>query len=87
MKLLNMLYRPRTSNELHCNVIIFPFKLNILPAYLIGHFRNERATGAEMLPASVSGIVTRNAHVSYWLFFFPVPSNSPGSLSSLNAPK
>ena len=78
-----MLYRPRTSNELYCNVIIFPFKLNNLPAYLIGHSRNERATGAEMRSAIVSGIVTRNVPVSYWLIFSPVHSNSPGSLSFL----
>ena len=87
MKLLYMLYRPRTSSELCCNVIIFSFKHNNLPAYLIGHFRNERATGAEMRPAIVSGIVTRNAPVRYWLIFSPVPSNSPGNLSFLNAPK
>ena len=82
-----MLYRPRTSNELYCNVIILPFKLDNLPAYLIGHFRNERATGAEMRSAIVSGIVTRNVPVSYWLIFSPVPSNSTRSLSFLNAPK
>ena len=32
----------------------------------IWHFRNERVTGAEMRPASVSGIVTGDASLSYW---------------------
>lgn len=76
MKLQYMLYRPRTSNELYCNVIIFSFKLNNLPTYLTGHLRNERATGAEMRSEIVSGIVIRNTPVSYWLIFSPVPSNS-----------
>ena len=30
------------------------------------HFRNDKGTGAEMSPANVSGIVTRDALVSYW---------------------
>ena len=30
--------------------------------------------------ASVSGIVSRNAAVSYWPIFFPVPDNSLGCL-------
>ena len=77
MKLLYMLYRPRTSNERYCNVIIFSFKLKNLPVYLLCHFRNEKGTGAEMRSPIVSGIVTRNAPVSYWLFFSPVPSSSP----------
>ena len=46
--------------------------------FLIGHFRKEKRTGAEI--AIVSGIVTGDAPVSYWLIFFPVPSNSPSSL-------
>ena len=33
-----------------------------------------------MYPAIVSGIVTRDAVVSYWSIFSPVPSNSPRSL-------
>ena len=33
---------------------------------LIVHFRNEKATGAEMRLAIVSGIVTGEASVSYW---------------------
>ena len=37
----------------------------------IGHFRNEKGTGAEMRPAIVSGIVTGDAPVSYWPFFPP----------------
>ena len=38
-----------------------------------------------MYPAIVSGIVTRNAPVSYWLNFFPVPGNSPRSLAKVNS--
>ena len=30
------------------------------------HFRNDKGTGAEMPPANVSGIVTRDSLVSYW---------------------
>ena len=36
----------------------------------IRHFRNKKGTGAEMRPASVSGIVTGDTPVSYWLVFF-----------------
>ena len=39
---------------------------------IIRHFRNEKETGAEMLPAIVSGIVPGNGPVSYWPFFFHV---------------
>lgn len=82
-----MLYRPRTSSELYCNVISLSFKLSNLPAYLISHFRNERTTGTEMRSAIVSGIVTRNAPVSLFANFSAVPSNSPWRLFFLNAPK
>ena len=30
------------------------------------HLRNDKGTGGEMSPANVSGIVTRDALVSYW---------------------
>ena len=30
------------------------------------HFRNDKGTSAEMSPANVSGIVTRDSLVSYW---------------------
>ena len=50
-------------------LLFFSFKLNNLPAYLIAHLRDERASGAEMRSAIVSGLVTRNAPVSYWLIF------------------
>ena len=39
----------------------------------IGHFRNERGTGAEMRPAIVSGSVTGDALVSYWPVLEIVP--------------
>ena len=38
----------------------------------IRHFRNEKATGAEIHPAVVSGIVSRDVPVSHWAVFFPV---------------
>ena len=34
------------------------------------HFRNEKGTEVEMLLAIISGIVTDDALVSYWLVFF-----------------
>ena len=39
----------------------------------IGHFRNEKGTGAEMRPAIVSGSVTGDAPVSYWPVLEMVP--------------
>ena len=48
--------------------------------FFIGLFRNEKRTGAEMRPEIASGIVTGHVPVSYWLFFYPVPSNNPRSL-------
>ena len=47
------------------------------------HAKNEapeEEAGVEMRPAVVSGIVTRDAPVSYCSSFFPVPSNNPRSL-------
>ena len=43
---------------------------------IIRHFKIEKETGVEMLPAIVSG----NGPVSYWPIFFHVSSNSPRSL-------
>ena len=39
----------------------------------IGHFRNDRGTGAEMRPAIVSGSVTGDTPVSYWPVLEIVP--------------
>ena len=69
-------------------VINKELKLNITSSRLgqniktlaIRYFRNEKATGAEMRRAIVSGIVTGDAPVSYWPIFFRVPSNGPRSL-------
>ena len=36
----------------------------------IRHFRNEKVTGAEMLPAIILSTVTGDALVSYWPIFF-----------------
>ena len=38
-------------------------------SYIIRHLENEKETGAEMRPAIVFGIVTRDAHVSYCPIF------------------
>ena len=35
----------------------------------IRHYRNNKGTGAKMLPAIVSGIITGHEPVSYWLIF------------------
>ena len=43
---------------------------------IIRHFRKEKETGAEMLPAIVSG----NGPVSYWPLFFLDPNNNPKRL-------
>ena len=40
--------------------------------WTIRHFRNVKGTGAEMCRAIVSGIVTRDTSVSYWLVW-PCP--------------
>ena len=49
--------------------------------FAIRHFRNaEKETGAEMRPVIVSGIVTGDTLVSYWLILSPVSSNSFVSL-------
>ena len=39
----------------------------------IRHCRSEKGTGAEMCPASVSGIVTSDVPVSYGPIFSPSP--------------
>ena len=48
--------------------------LQILSWYLLSspirHFRNEKVTGAEMLPAIILRTVTGDALVSYWPIFF-----------------
>lgn len=52
--------------------------------FAIRYFRNaEKGTGAEMRPANVSGIVTGDASVSYWLILSPVPSNHGNTFVSL----
>ena len=46
----------------------------------IGHFRNEKGTGAEMCSPIASGIVTSDVPVSYCPVFSPGPGSTPGSL-------
>ena len=46
---------------------------NIPLKKVIGHFTNERVTGAKMRPAIVSGSVTGDTPVSYWPVLETVP--------------
>ena len=46
----------------------------------IGHFRNEKGTGAEMCSPITAGIVTSDVPVSYCPIFSPCPGSTPGSL-------
>ena len=46
----------------------------------IRHYRKGKETEVKMSPAVVSGIVIGDATVSYLPIFFPVHSNSLGSL-------
>ena len=63
--------------------------LQILSWYLLSsplrHLRNEKVTGAEMLPAIILSIVTRDALVSYGRICFPVPSNRPQVFAKVNS--
>ena len=63
--------------------------LQILSWYLLSsplrHLRNEKVTGAEMLPAIILSIVTRDALVSYRRICFPVPSNRPQVFAKVNS--
>ena len=65
------------------------FSLQILSWYLLSspirHFRNEKVTEAEMLPAIILSIVTRDALVSYRPICFPVPSNRPQVFAKVNS--
>ena len=49
-------------------------------AHEICHFITEKGTGAEICPAIDAGIITRDAAISYWPIFSPVPRDSPTSL-------
>ena len=63
--------------------------LQILSWYLLSspirHFRNEKVTRAEMLPAIILSIVTRDALVSYRPICFLVPSNRPQVFAKVNS--
>ena len=48
------------------------------------HFRNDKGTGAEMPPANVSGIVTRDSLVSYWPDFPMSPVTVPEAFAKVN---
>ena len=51
----------------------------------IRHFRSKKRTGAEMRPASVSGIVTGDAPVSYWPVSLPFPVTVPDGFAKNNS--
>ena len=51
----------------------------------IHHFINKKGTGAEMRPASVSGIVTGDATISYWPVFLPFPVTLPDVFAKNNS--
>ena len=50
---------------------------------IIRHLENEKEIGAEIRPAIVPGIVTRDAHVSYWPIFFSLSLLRDGPLENL----
>ena len=49
------------------------------------HFRNEKGTGVEMLLAIISGIVTDDMLVSYWLIFFLFLVTVPEVFTKVNS--
>ena len=49
------------------------------------HFRNEKGTGVEVLLAIISGIVTGDALVSYWLIFFLFLVTVPEVFAKVNS--
>ena len=51
----------------------------------IRHLRNEKATGAEMRPAMVCGIVTEDTPVSYWLILFLCLLTAPDVFAKVNS--
>ena len=52
------------ANRSQQSVGVLTLELNILEK--IPHFKNKAGIGAEMCPAIVFGIVTRDGMVSYW---------------------
>ena len=64
-------------------------KWGLLVVYLyrkaIHYFRNGKATGAEMCPASVPGMVTGHAPVSYWLIVFLSLETVPEVFAKVNS--
>ena len=65
------------------------FSLQFLSWYLLSypirHFRNEKVTGAEMLPAIILSIVTRDALVRYWPIFFLSRVTIPEVFAKVNS--
>ena len=49
------------------------YSMRQIQCLFIRHFRNEKGTGAKMYPVGISGIVTGDALVSYWLIFPQCP--------------
>ena len=56
-----------------------------LYADLICHFRNEKGSGAEMPPAVVSGMVTRETLLSYWSIFSLSLATVPEVFANVNS--
>ena len=50
------------------SILFFSASISLSPQ-AIRHFKQERETGAEMRPTIASGIVARDASVSYWPIF------------------
>ena len=51
----------------------------------ICHFRNEKGSGAEMPPAIVSGMVTRDTLLSYWPIFSLSLATVPEGFANVNS--
>ena len=51
----------------------------------ICHFRNEKGSGAEMPPAVVSGMVTRETLLSYWSIFSLSLATVPEVFANVNS--
>ena len=51
----------------------------------ICHFRNERGSGAEMPPAILSGMVTRETLLSYWSIFSLSLETVPEVFANVNS--
>ena len=65
--------RPRSLLQNRTETLATQAMYAPIQSSFIRHFRNEKGTGAKMHPAGISGIVTGDALVSYWLIFSHCP--------------